>query len=194
MLGLKLNTDPFWAKKAEGKLNELLTDHAYCEQKAASHAISLVIGWPEHLDLVSSLIAIAREELEHFNLVLQEIKKRGFRLGFERKDDYVNKLMQFVKKGSSREILLIERLLFAAMIEARSCERFKRLTETLEDRELANFYYTLMVSEAHHYKQFIEFAKFYAPKNYNVNNRWQEWIEFESNLITHYGNSEHIHG
>lgn len=194
MLGLKLQTDTYWAKKAEGNLNELLTDHAYCEQKAASHAISIIIGWPEHIELVSALTRIAREELEHFERVVDELKKRNFSLGFERKDDYVNKLMQCIRKGLKREYVLIERLLFAAMIEARSCERFKRLSENLQDRDLAQFYHELMISEAHHYVQFLDFARTYAPQNYNVTQRWNEWINFESELITQYGKHEHIHG
>jgi tRNA-(ms[2]io[6]A)-hydroxylase len=176
MLGLKLLTDDTWAKKAEGHLAELLTDHAYCEQKAASHAISIIIGWPEHIELVTALTQIAREELEHFERVLNEIKKRNLELGFERKDNYVNTLMQH------------------AMIEARSCERFKRLSEQLQDRELAAFYKELMISEAHHYTRFIEFAHTYAPPNMDVTKRWNEWIAFESSIITQYGKSEHIHG
>jgi tRNA-(ms[2]io[6]A)-hydroxylase len=194
MLGLKLLTDDTWAKKAEGQLGELLTDHAYCEQKAASHALSIIIGWPEHIELVTALIQIAREELEHFERVLNEIKKRNLVLGFERKDNYVNTLMQCVKKGLKREFVLIERLLFAAMIEARSCERFKRLSEQLQDRELAAFYKELMISEAHHYTRFIEFAHTYAPPSMDVTKRWNEWIAFESSIITQYGKSEQIHG
>ncbi|PPL00624.1 tRNA-(ms[2]io[6]A)-hydroxylase [Parapedobacter indicus] len=193
MLGLKLLTDPRWANIAESNLEEILTDHAWCEQKAATNAISLITQNSEHQDLVHELTAIAIEEMQHFQLVIDIIKQRGYTLGRERKDDYVNQLMKFMKKDGSRNTAFVDRLLFAAMIEARSCERFRVLSQNINDPELAKFYYDLMVSEASHYTTFLNFAKRYTT-DMDVDKRWKEWLEFEGNLIKSYGTTEHIHG
>lgn len=194
MLGLKLETDPRWVNIAEKNLEEILTDHAYCEQKAASNAISIIIGWPQHSDLVDTLLSIAKEELTHFEMVHQLIKARGYKLGFERKDDYVNDLYKFMRKGYKKHIFLIDRLLFAAMIEARSCERFKLLSECLEDEELRSFYRELMISEANHYTTFLSFARQYGNQYEDVNARWQKWLDYEAGILKSYGKSETIHG
>ncbi len=193
MLGLKLLTDPRWANIAEGNLEEILTDHAWCEQKAASNAISLITNNSEYEDLVHELTAIAIEEMEHFKMVIDIIKERGYTLGRERKDDYVGQLMKFSKKDGSRNMAFIDRLLFAAMIEARSCERFRVLSQHIQDKDLAQFYYDLMVSEANHYTTFLNFAKKYTL-DVDVDKRWKEWLEFEGKLIQSYGNKEAIHG
>ncbi|MDR2271824.1 MAG: tRNA-(ms[2]io[6]A)-hydroxylase [Sphingobacterium sp.] len=193
MLGLKLLTDPRWANIAEGNLEEILTDHAWCEQKAASNAISLITNNSEYEDLVHELTAIAIEEMEHFKMVIDIIKERGYTLGRERKDDYVGQLMKFSKKDGSRNMAFIDRLLFAAMIEARSCERFRVLSQNIQDKDLAQFYYDLMVSEANHYTTFLNFAKKYTL-DVDVDKRWKEWLEFEGKLIQSYGNKEAIHG
>ena len=193
MLGLQLPTDPRWANIAEGNLEEILTDHAWCEQKAASNAITIVAFNPELPDLVSDMIALAKEELEHFEQVHNIIKARKYSLGSERKDDYVNELYKFIQKGGSRRFQLIERLLFAAMIEARSCERFKVLSENIKDAELAKFYRDLMVSEANHYTLFLGYARKYAD-GIDVNQRWKEWLAGEAKIIASYGNQERIHG
>lgn len=194
MLGLQLETDPRWVNIVEKNIGEILTDHAYCEQKAASNAISIVVGWPQHTDLVDTMLSIAKEELTHFEMVHQKIKDRGFQLGFERKDDYVNDLYKFMRKGFKREIVLIDRLLFAAMIEARSCERFKILSENIADEDLRNFYRDLMVSEANHYTTFLGFARKYGNAYEDVNNRWKQWLEFEAGIMQSYGTKETIHG
>jgi tRNA-(ms[2]io[6]A)-hydroxylase len=194
MLGLKLETDPRWANIAESNLSEILTDHAYCEQKAASNAISIIVGYPYHSELVEEMLKLAQEELQHFEMVHQKIKARGFELGFERKDHYVNELYKFMRKGYSKKIVLIDRLLFAAMIEARSCERFKILSEQLRDPDLSNFYRELMISEAGHYTTFIGFARKYGEGVEDVNLRWQQWLDFEAGLIKSYGKQETIHG
>lgn len=194
MLGLKLETDPKWASIAEGNLEEILTDHAWCEQKAASNAISITVGFPQYPDLVDEMLSIAKEELSHFEMVHQKIKERGFKLGFERKDDYVNALYKFMRKGHRKEIVLIDRLLFAAMIEARSCERFKLLASKIKDEDLAKFYNDLMISEAGHYTTFLNFARKYGAATEDVNARWQEWLRFEAELIKSYGKKETIHG
>jgi tRNA-(ms[2]io[6]A)-hydroxylase len=194
MLGLQLETDPRWVNIVEKNIGEILTDHAYCEQKAASNAISIVVGWPQHTDLVDTMLSIAKEELTHFEMVHQKIKDRGFQLGFERKDDYVNDLYKFMRKGYKREIVLIDRLLFAAMIEARSCERFKILSENIADEDLRNFYRDLMVSEANHYTTFLGFARKYGNAYEDVNNRWKQWLEFEAGIMQSYGTKETIHG
>ena len=193
MLGLKLLTDPRWANIAESNLEEILTDHAWCEQKAAINAINLIADNCEHQDLVDELTLIALEEMQHFQQVVNIIKERGYTLGRGRKDDYVGQLMKFCKKDGSRNNAFIERLLFAAMIEARSCERFKILSEQLTDENLRVFYRELMESEARHYTTFIGFARKYGG-NVDIDARWQEFLEYEASLMEQYGTSETIHG
>ena len=193
MFRLKLPTDPRWANIAEDNLEEILTDHAWCEQKAATNAIGLITMVPEHTDMVTELLAIAQEEMEHFHQVHEIIKKRGGVLGRTRKDDYGNDLLKFIVKGGNRTDLLVDKMLFAAMIEARSCERFKVLTENIKDEELRNFYNDLMISEANHYTTFIGFARQIGEPE-KVNKRWEEWLEYEAQVIQSYGNKETIHG
>lgn len=194
MLGLKLETDHRWIKLVESNISEILTDHAWCEQKAASNAISIVVGWPEHTDLVDTMLSIAKEELTHFEMVHEKIKERGFQLGMERKDDYVNDLYKFMRKGYKRNIVLIDRLLFAAIVEARSCERFRILSEQVGDADLRNFYRELMISEANHYTTFLGFARQYGNAIEDVNKRWQQWLDYESEVIRNYSKKETMHG
>jgi len=193
MFKLKLPTDPRWANIAEGNLEEILTDHAWCEQKAVTNCITLITMLPEHTEIIDELISIAKEEMDHFEQVHNIIKVRGWVLGWERKDNYVNELYSFMLKGGSRQQYVVERLLFAAMIEARSCERFKVLSETIADKELAVFYKDLMISEANHYTAFIGFAK-QGGTDIDVKKRWEEWLEAEAKIIASYGKSESIHG
>jgi tRNA 2-(methylsulfanyl)-N6-isopentenyladenosine37 hydroxylase len=193
MLGLQLATDPRWVDIAASNIEEILTDHAWCEQKAASNAISLIAYNSELEELVTQLLIIAKEELDHLQMVHDLIKRRGLTLGRERKDHYVNELYKFMKKDGSRKDALVDRLLFSAMIEARSCERFKVLSENIKDTELAAFYRDLMISEAGHYTIFLGFARQYAD-SFDVDKRWKEWIAFETSIITKYGKSETIHG
>lgn len=193
MLGLKLPTDPRWANIAENNLEEILTDHAWCEQKAVTNALTLVINNPNYPEMVSQLIELAKEELQHFEQVHEIIKARGYKLGLERRDDYVNELSKFMNKGGSRNDSMIDRLLFAAMIEARSCERFRVLSENIKDVELAKFYRDLMISEATHYTMFIKLAKKYTER-IDVDKRWKEWLEYEASIISKYGKSETVHG
>src|SRR6218665_528112 len=149
MLGLKLETDPRWVNIVEKNIEEILTDHAWCEQKAATNAISIGVNFPYHPELVDEMLKLAKEELSHFEVVHEKIKERGFKLGYERRDDYVNELYRFMRKGHhKKEIVLVDRLLFAAMVEARSCERFKILSENIGDEDLRDFYRELMISEA----------------------------------------------
>lgn len=192
MFKLKLPTDPRWANIAEGNLSEILTDHAWCEQKAATNAITLITMLPEYPEIVTELLVIAQEELEHFQMVHEIIKKRGYELGRPRKDDYVNDLFKFIIQGS-REDLIVDKMLFAAMIEARSCERFKVLTENIKDEELKVFYRELMISEANHYTAFIGYARQLGDPE-KVNRRWEEWLEYEAGVIRSYGKKETIHG
>src|SRR5687768_1558852 len=182
VLGLELPTDPRWVDIAEKNISDILTDHAYCEQKAASSCISLIIQYPDRVDLVDMLTPVVAEEWSHFERVLEEIKKRGFTLGFPRRDEYVDKLQKFVKKGGSREQLLMEKLLMNALIEARSCERFRLLSKQIPDRELSTFYYELMVSEAGHYKNFLRLAKIYSTPE-KVMDRWAEWLRAEAEIM-----------
>lgn len=193
MLGLKLATDPRWVNIVESNIEEILTDHAWCEQKAATNAISIITYNSEHPDLVTDLLAIAKEEIEHFELVHEMIKRKGLTLGRERKDAYVNELYKFMKKDGSRISSFVERLLFSAMIEARSCERFRVLSQNIADKELAKFYHDLMVSEAGHYTTFLGYAKKYGV-GIDVDKRWKEWLEFENSIIVNYGKSETVHG
>jgi len=193
MLGLKLATDPKWANIVESNIEEILTDHAWCEQKAATNAITIITQNSEHPDLVTNLLSLAQEELQHFEMVHNIIKKRGYQLGRERKDSYVNELFKFKLKGGNRQQALVDRLLFSAMIEARSCERFKLLSEKIKDPELSKFYYDLMVSEAGHYTTFIGFARKYG-KGIDVDKKWEELLQFEGELIQKYGKEETVHG
>ncbi|WP_291098148.1 MULTISPECIES: tRNA-(ms[2]io[6]A)-hydroxylase [unclassified Flavobacterium] len=193
MLGLKLATDPKWVNIVESNIEEILTDHAWCEQKAATNIITIITYNSEHVDLVTDLLEIAKEEIEHFQRVHNIIKERGLTLGRERKDHYVNELFKFLKKDGSRNDAFVDRLLFSAMIEARSCERFKVLSQNIEDKELAAFYKELMTSEAGHYTTFLRFARKYSEK-VDVDKRWKEWIDFEGELITNYGKKETVHG
>ncbi len=193
MLGLKLPTDPRWVNIVEKNIDEILIDHAYCEQKAASTAISLIVGFPEYTELVEEMIALSREEMAHFKMVHDRIVARGQKLGRDRKDEYVVELTKFFPKGGSRPTQLIHRLLYAALIEARSCERFRLLSEELQDKELADFYYRLMVSEAGHYTMFLKFARRYGDRK-EVDEKWGSLLEFEASIMKKLGKKETIHG
>ena len=182
ILGLQLPTDPRWVNLAEKSLQEILTDHAYCEQKAATSCISLIQRYSEKEKLVSELSPVVTEEWGHFRLVLAELQKRNLKLGRQRKDQYVNALMVFQKKGGSVEDRLLDQLLMMAMIEARSCERFKRLSEGLQDDYLKKFYRRFMESEAGHYTLFINLAETYISKD-KVRQRWQEWLDYEADVM-----------
>ena len=193
MLGLKLATDPRWVDIVESNISEILTDHAWCEQKAVSNALYLVINFPEYSDLVTDMIKLSQEELIHFEMVHDKIKARGFTLGRERKDDYVGELYAFMRKGYQRKFVLIDRLLFSALVEARSCERFKLLSEQIKDEELSAFYRELMISEATHYKTFIAYARQYGEGE-DIDKRWQEFLEYEASILGKYGKKETMHG
>jgi len=182
ILGLHLPSDPRWVNLANISLEEILTDHAYCEQKAASSCISLIQRYHDREKLVQDLSPIVTEEWGHFRMVLAELSKRGLKLGRQRKDIYVNELMTFEKKGGSEEEKFLEKLLIFALIEARSCERFKRLSEGLQDDYLKNFYRRFMESEAGHYHLFIELAETYIDKQ-KVRDRWNEWLLFEEGVM-----------
>jgi len=182
MLGLKLETDPRWVDIASKSIHEILVDHAFCEQKAASSGISLIILYPDRQQLVEEVTEIVAEEWSHFERVLKELKKRGYGLGDSRKDEYVMRLAKVEKKGGSRDTQVMEKLLLCAMIEARSCERFKLLYEHLEEPSLKKFYYEFMVSEAGHYTSFINLAKVYNPEQ-KVKERWQEILEAEAEIV-----------
>lgn len=182
ILGLQLPTDPRWVNMAEKNIADILTDHAYCEQKAATSCISLIQGFPEKAKLVEALAPIVTEEWGHFRMVLHELQKRHLPLGTQRKDEYVNKLQTFKIKGNSKDIKLLDNLLMMALIEARSCERFKRLSEGLHDAYLQRFYRKFMESEAGHYTLFIQLASEYLPDNM-VKARWKEWLQYEKEIM-----------
>lgn len=182
MLGLKLPTDPRWVRIAEIELEEILTDHAYCEQKAAMHCMLMISRYPEYTRLVDDLAPIVTEEWGHFRQVLAEMKKRNLTLGRQRKDEYVNKLRSFMKTGVSREEKLLEELLVAGLIEARSCERFRLLSLNIKEIELRDFYHKFMVSEAGHYVLFLDLARSYFGKE-KAEARWEEYLEHEAEII-----------
>jgi tRNA-(ms[2]io[6]A)-hydroxylase len=193
MLGLKLPTDPRWVNIVEKNIEEILTDHAYCEQKAASTAVSLIVSFPEYTELVQEMIALVKEEMSHFKMVHDKILARGWVLGRDRKDDYVIELLKFFPKGGSRTTQMVHRLLYAALIEARSCERFRLLSEELKDKELAEFYRKLMVSEANHYTMFLGFARQYGDRK-EVDVKWQKLLEYEAQIMVNLSKKETIHG
>ncbi len=182
ILGLRLPTDPRWVNLAAISLEDILTDHAYCEQKAAISCISLIQRYNQKEKLVVALSPIVTEEWGHFRLVLAELHKRGLKLGRQRKDEYVNALLGFCKTGGAEEGRLLDQLLIMAMIEARSCERFKRLSEGLDDAYMRKFYRRFMESEAGHYTLFIELAETYIDQE-KVRKRWKEWLEYEAEVM-----------
>lgn len=189
---MKLETDPRWVNIVEKNIEDILTDHAYCEQKAASNAITILVRYPQYADLVDAMAAIAIEEMQHFQLVHEKLKERGMQLGEEQKDDYVNNLAKFNNGGSLTQVF-VDRLLFAALIEARSCERFKLLSEQINDADLRIFYRDLMESEARHYTTFLNFARKYG-EDIDVDSRWNEYLNYEADLLKNYGKKQEIHG
>ena len=182
-LGLHLPSDPRWVNLAEKSLEDILTDHAYCEQKATNTCISLIQRYPDLDKLVEEVAPVLTEEWGHFRLVLAELKKRGLKLGKQRKDLYVNKLLEFQRGGGSVEDRLLEKLLTSALIEARSCERFRLLSQGLQEAELRDFYHHFMVSEAGHYKMFLNLAKHYCGEEKTMA-RWQEYLDFEADMLS----------
>ena len=193
MLGLKLPTDPRWVNIAEKNIDEILIDHAHCELKAASTANSLIMSFPEYSDLVTEMVSLVKEEMSHFKMVHERLLKRNIELGRDRKDLYVHDLLKFFPKGGSRTTQLVHRLLYAALIEARSCERFRLLSENIKDQELAKFYRDLMASEANHYTLFLGFARKYGDRK-EVDKKWNDLLEYEATLMKDLGTQETIHG
>lgn len=182
MLGLKLPTDPRWVNLAQLSLEAILTDHAYCELKAATTCISLIQQFPDKVRMVEEVSPVVTEEWGHFRMVLQELQSRGLQLGYQRKDEYVNQINQFVIKGGHRDDRFIDRLLLCALIEARSCERFRLLSVELADKELREFYHKFMVSEAGHYRMFLDLAKHYGAED-QVLKRWQDFLNHEKKVM-----------
>ena len=193
MLGLKLPTDPRWVNIAEKNIEDILIDHAYCEQKAASTAISLIVSFPEYEDLVTKMTELAQEEMSHFKMVHDLIKSRGIEMGRDRKDLYVIELLKFFPKGGSRTNQMVHRLLYAALIEARSCERFRLLSENLKDDSLRKFYRKLMISEANHYTMFLKLARQYGNED-EVNSKWSSLLDYEAQIMKSLSQHESIHG
>ncbi|MBS4039359.1 MAG: tRNA-(ms[2]io[6]A)-hydroxylase [Flavobacteriales bacterium] len=193
MLGLKLPTDPRWAHIAEKNIEEILIDHAWCEQKAASMAISIIVTNPDKTELIHEMTDLVREEMGHFKMVMHKLKEYGFELGPQRPDEYVKKIQQFFPKGGSRTDGLVHHLLVAALIEARSCERFRVLSENLEDKNLAKFYFDLMKSEAGHYTMFLKFARKYDDVE-KVNKKWQALLAYEAQVMQDLGKHHSVHG
>ncbi len=193
MLGLQFETETSWVDIAKDNLQQILTDHAFLEQKAASNAVSIIINYSEETELVTAMSDIAIEEMEHFRMVHQFMVKRGLTLGREQKNDYAIQLQKFFTKTKDRTNALVQRLLIAALIEARSCERFKVFSENMEDQELAVFYKELMISEANHYTLFLGFARQYQERSI-VDKKWEELLAFEAELMRNRGTVAKIHG
>jgi len=193
MLGLKFETETSWAAIAKDNLEQILTDHAFAEQKASANAISIIINYSEETELVKDMTDIALEELEHFKMVHQLMIKRGFVLGREQHNDYAKSLQGFFPKTKDRPTALINRLLVAALIEARSCERFKVFSENMEDEELSNFYKDLMISEANHYTLFLGYARKYMDREI-VDKKWEGLLKFEAEMMKTRGTSARVHG
>ncbi len=193
MLGLKLPTDPRWVNIVEKNIKDILIDHAYCEQKAASTAISLIVSFPEYTELVKEMTNLVQEEMSHFKMVHDLILENGWTLGRDRKDDYVIALLKFFPKGGSRTTQLVHRLLYAALIEGRSCERFRLLSEQLQDKKLGKFYRKLMISEAGHYTMFLNFARQYEDRKI-VDEKWQALLNYEAEIMKDLSKKETIHG
>lgn len=193
MLGLKLPTDPRWVNIAEKNIEDILIDHAWCEQKAASTAISLIVSFPEYTELVTAMNELVQEEMSHFKMVHDLLKERNIVLGRDRRDYYVVELTKFFPKGGSREMQLVHRLLYAALIEARSCERFRLLSENLKDEKLRKFYRKLMISEANHYTMFLGFARKYHDEKI-VNEKWSELLDYEAEILKSFEKGESVHG
>jgi tRNA-(ms[2]io[6]A)-hydroxylase len=193
MLGLKLPTDPRWVNIAEKNIDEILIDHAHCELKAASTANSLIMSFPEYSELVTEMVSLVKEEMSHFKMVHERLLKRNVELGRDRKDLYVHDLLKFFPKGGSRTTQLVHRLLYAALIEARSCERFRLLSENIQDKELAKFYRDLMASEANHYTLFLNFARNFGERK-EVDKKWNDLLEYEAELMKNLGTQNTIHG
>lgn len=193
MLGLKFETETSWAEIAENDLQQILTDHAFAEQKAASNAVSIIINYSEETEMVQAMSEIAIEEMEHFKMVHDLMIARGMILGREQKNDYAKHLHSFFQKTNDRTDALIQRLLIAALIEARSCERFKVFSENLEDQELSAFYKDLMVSEANHYTTFLGFARKYQDRKI-VDKKWEGLLAYEADFMKNRGNKARVHG
>ena len=193
MLGLKLPTDPRWVNIAEKNIDEILIDHAHCELKAASTANSLIMSFPEYDALVTEMVSLVKEEMSHFKMVHERLLKRNVALGRDRKDLYVHDLLKFFPKGGSRTTQLVHRLLYAALIEARSCERFRLLSENIKDQDLAKFYRDLMASEANHYTLFLNFARKFGDRK-DVDKKWNDLLVYEAELMKNLGKSESLHG
>lgn len=193
MLGLKFETETSWAEIAENDLQQILTDHAFAEQKAASNAVSIIINYPEETALVSDMADVALEEMQHFKMVHELMKARGMTLGREQRNDYALHLHKFFTKSGDRKEQLVHRLLYAALIEARSCERFKVFSENLEDQELADFYRELMISEANHYTLFLNYARKFLDREI-VDQKWQNLLKYEAEFMKTRGTQAKIHG
>jgi tRNA-(ms[2]io[6]A)-hydroxylase len=193
MLGLQFETETTWAEIAKGNLQQILTDHAFLEQKAASNAVSIIINYSEETELVKEMSNIAIEEMQHFKMVHLLMVKRGMVLGREQKNDYAIRLQKFFNKTKDRTDALIQRLLVAALIEARSCERFKVFSENMEDEELSKFYNNLMISEANHYTTFLKFARQYQDREI-VDKKWNALVTFEAEMMKERGSEAKIHG
>lgn len=193
MLGLKFETETSWAEIAENDLQQILTDHAFAEQKAASNAVSIIINYSEETEMVQAMSEIAIEEMQHFKMVHDIMIARGMVLGREQKNDYAKHLHSFFQKTSDRTDALIQRLLIAALIEARSCERFKVFSDNLNDEELSAFYKDLMISEANHYTTFLGFARKYQDRKI-VDKKWEGLLAYEAEFMKNRGKNARVHG
>ncbi len=173
-------TDPRWLKAALEDFNALLVDHAHCEKKAAATALSLVSSYPEYERVVQRMSALAIEELRHFRAVLRLMRKRGVALTRDPGDPYVQALLKQMRHGLTTR--LVDRLLVAGVIEARSHERLGLLADALDDPELSAFYANLSRVEAGHADLFVKLALHYGKPD-ETRARLAEWVKLEAEIL-----------
>ena len=163
MFVLASQTERTWVQKAMDNMDDILLDHAHCEKKAASTALGLIFRYPERSSMMIPLAQLAREELVHFEQVLQHLDRRGIPFRRQGPSPYAGQLMDACVKDEPRRLL--DTLICCSLIEARSCERMRLLSENVEDRELAEFFNSLLASEARHNATYLSLAEEYFPRD-----------------------------
>lgn len=191
MLCLKCETNPGWIKSAMANLNSVLIDHAHCEKKAAATGMSLLSAYPDKTEISLTMSDLVEEEIGHYRSVVKIIDEKGIKLNYDTGDLYVKELLSYINKNEPRRLL--DRLLTAGIIEARSCERLQILAENINDEILKKFYTELAASEAGHYVTFIKLAKLYFEEK-EVNQRLDELTNIERNIVVSLPNHPVMHG
>jgi len=180
MLHLQSETSARWLAQVDAHLDEILIDHAHCEKKAAGTALNLIFAYVEDQELCREMAFIVNEELEHFQMVIDLLNRRGVRFRRLTPSTYGRELNDLVRKQEPQRA--VDRLLVAGIIEARSCERFHVLAGHVQDTELAAFYAGLFESEARHHTTYTRLAKHFAPEEV-VMSRLDELAALEAAII-----------